>query len=324
MRLDERTADGKGSRNYVFTWVPDGWPPEELEKFVERFKAGGLTEEFWTCKAHKAIRPGDRVYLLKQRKPIGIFGRGSVVGEARRRADVEPGHGEWEVMLGFDARCGDVLCNPLVDAFLVKEQQLLRIPVPKSQWELPASGVSLREEAARIIDGLIASSASISALTSQEDVDDAVIEIADHVKSVHASAHGFVMSPRIRKAIEQYAMNLAKRHYECEGYSVEVIGKPYDLRCTSGKRGTLYVEVKGTQGDGLEVLLTPNEVAHARLRGNRMALFVVSGIAVSDHGTENPVASGGDVTIYQPWDIDSGELEPIGYCLTISKPTSVT
>ncbi len=320
LNTDQRAEAAQG-HDYLFTWVPDGWPHEELAELVQKFYSDGRVDEPWTCAAHKKIRAGDRVYLLKQRTPIGIFGRGSVVGEPRPRTDVEPGRGKWEVMLRFDARRGDVLCDPLESVF-VNEEQLLRMPVPKSQWELQAAGVTLREEAARIIDELIASAGSIAAMTFQKDIHDAVVEIADHVKSLGASGQGFLMSPRIRKAIELHAVTIAKQHYESEGYSVEIKGKPYDLFCACGKRGTLYVEVKGTRGSGLEVLLTPNEVTHARKHKDQMALFVVSGIGVSADETDAPSASGGDVTIYEPWDIESGELQALGYSLTITKKTS--
>lgn len=301
----------------MFTWVADGWPHEELVSFVERFKANRATEEPWTCAAHKTVRPGDRAYLLKQRKPIGIFGRGTIVGEPTKRERAAEGRGSWEVRLRFDGSRGDVLCDPLEDTF-VSEEQLLRMPIQKEQWQRQASGTSLDETAARLIDRLILGAASIRELTTQKEIDDAVVEVADLIRTSRKSGQGFMMSPRVRRAVEEYAVSRARAHYEGRGYSVEIVGKPYDLLCTRGDGDTLYVEVKGTQGTGLEVLLTPNEVGHARQQRDRMALFVVSGIVVSGQETDSPVAAGGDAAIYEPWDVDAGDLRPIGYCLKIS------
>jgi hypothetical protein len=309
--------DAIGGHHNVFTWVPEGWPHPELVKFVDKFKSEGQVDEPWTCAAHKKIRPGDRVYLLKQRKPIGIFGIGRVLSEPARRKEIESGRGEWEVVLRFDASQGDVLCDPL-EAFFVNEEQLLAIPVPKEQWQRRASGTTLAEEAARAIDEKIASASSKALWILQKDVDEAVVEVADQIM-LSRTGQGFLLSPGVRRAIELRAVDLAKQHYEQRGYSVKVEGKPYDLLCTCEGRDSIYVEVKGTQGLGLEVLLTPNEVTHAREHKEQMALFVVSGITVSCVENGVPSATGGAVAIYEPWDIDSGELHTLGYSLTITK-----
>jgi len=319
-RTSDQTKDASEGHDYLFTWAPGHWPLEDLVRFVREFKLRGEVEEPWTCAAHKKIQPGDRAYLLKQHKPVGIFGRGRVVGEAVRRTENERGRGQWEVPLRFDESRGDVLCDPL-EGFLVDEEQLFRIPVPRTQWRRQAAGTSLAEKAARAIDDRIAGAGSVAAWMLQKDIGNAVVEVADQIK-LSRGGQGFLMSPRVRRAIELHAVGLAKQHYEQKGYSVKVKGKPYDLLCTSEGRGTIYVEVKGTQGSGLEVLLTPNEVMHARAHKDQVALFVVSGITVSSDESGIPSAQGGEKAIYEPWDIDCGDLQPLGYSLTITKRTS--
>jgi hypothetical protein len=74
----------------------------------------------------------------------------------------------------------------------------------------------------------------------------------------------------------------------------------------------MHVEVKGTTGDGSSVLLTKNEVSHAREEGGRAVLAVVSGIELievkggwtGERGTE---------TVFQPWRPDAGMLTPLVY-----------
>jgi hypothetical protein len=65
------------------------------------------------------------------------------------------------------------------------------------------------------------------------------------------------------------------------------------------------------------VLLTPNEVAHARNRYPRVSLVVVANIAIDE---EHAVATAGDLSVFQPWEIDLGELTPVGF--TYRVPTS--
>lgn len=94
-----------------------------------------------------------------------------------------------------------------------------------------------------------------------------------------------------RKAIELQAMQIATAHFEDIGFVVEDVSakRPYDLRCRRGPEH-VDVEVKGTVSAGESVLLTPNEVEHARAAFPNTALAVVRDIALHDDGSG---ASGG-------------------------------
>src|SRR6266851_4440481 len=74
-----------------------------------------------------------------------------------------------------------------------------------------------------------------------------------------STRQGFMSSPAVRKAIEEHSVELARKHFKALDYFVETHGKPFDLLCTRGQE-RLYVEVKGTQGSGAEILLTKGEV----------------------------------------------------------------
>jgi hypothetical protein len=156
-----QTSKADEASDYLFTWVPDHWPHEKLVEFVQQFMLDGHVEETWTCAAYRKIRPGDRAYLLKQGTPIGIFGRGRVLGSPRRKEDIESGRGKWEVLLCFDASHGDVLCDPF-ESFFLDEKQLSTVTAPKTQWQHRGAGMTLSYKAAREIDNLIAGSGFIS------------------------------------------------------------------------------------------------------------------------------------------------------------------
>jgi len=72
------------------------------------------------------------------------------------------------------------------------------------------------------------------------------------------------------------------------------------------------VEVKGTTTGGAEVILTPNEVEHAR-KTRYTALFIVSDVTIelADDGTVT--ATGGIHRLFDPWHIDDGTLTPLGF-----------
>ena len=176
-------GDDVVSRDFLFTWKPErGWPHRDLRKLVETFQSTGTAKQRWRCKAHKKIHLGDRAYLLKQGKPIGIFGRGTVIGKPERNAKTISGQNPWQVLIGFEVPRGDVLWDP-EDRFLVDESHLLDLPTRKTQWQLPAAGTTLATAAARGIDGIIFDSLLIGR-GQTTPVDDAVLEVARQKKLI--------------------------------------------------------------------------------------------------------------------------------------------
>ncbi|GII83989.1 hypothetical protein Ssi03_19790 [Sphaerisporangium siamense] len=125
--------------------------------------------------------------------------------------------------------------------------------------------------------------------------------------SIHGTGAGRQIDPRKRQAIERHAVDLAIRHYEQAGWTVEEIGKPYDLRLT--KPGAeRHVEVKGTTGAPTSVELTANEVRHAREFPD-VDLFVVSDITVKGSPPDF-TTSGGNVTLVPNWEPAEEDLRP--------------
>lgn len=124
-------------------------------------------------------------------------------------------------------------------------------------------------------------------------------------------AQGFASSPQVRRAVEEYAMRCATNYFVERGYLVTPVGKPYDLECRKGQE-LLFVEVKGTQSAGSQVILTRNEVEFACNPANEMALFIMSGVAVA--GTDlAPIVTGGDMRVICPWRIEKHHLSAISY-----------
>ncbi|NUH35286.1 DUF3883 domain-containing protein [Streptomyces samsunensis] len=122
------------------------------------------------------------------------------------------------------------------------------------------------------------------------------------------SGAGRQSDERKRKAIELHAEDWAVAHYKDMGWTVERIGKPYDLRCTKGDEER-HVEVKGATGAGVSIELTINEVKHARNPKNAIDLFVVSGIQVDESDGEY-ATSGGIARTITNWVPADKDLRP--------------
>lgn len=145
----------------------------------------------------------------------------------------------------------------------------------------------------------------------EEQVETAVNRAAGKMVR-RARGQGFQLDQEVKAAVEAHAMNAATEFYATSWAVEDVHGKEsYDLVCR--RNGEVkHVEVKGTTTDGVEVILTPNEVTHARDYAHT-ALFVLSGVTI-ERPEDGPVtAMGGVSRIYDPWEIGAGTLTPIGY-----------
>jgi predicted HNH restriction endonuclease len=63
---------------FLLTWNPKKWPWASFEKDLATFRRKGYLDEPWSCGSQGGIKPGDRVFLLKQgpEQPKGIFASG--------------------------------------------------------------------------------------------------------------------------------------------------------------------------------------------------------------------------------------------------------
>jgi hypothetical protein len=118
--------------------------------------------------------------------------------------------------------------------------------------------------------------------------------------------------PKLRLAVEQHAVRLAKRHMREQGWTqIEELGKPFDLVCRRGSEEK-HVEVKGTTGAGGAVTYTRNEVAHFRACPHGADLIVVREIAV-DRRQVPYATSGGTLLHVENYLAPDGDLSPLSF-----------
>ncbi|HMV33840.1 MAG TPA: DUF3883 domain-containing protein [Gemmatimonadales bacterium] len=118
-------------------------------------------------------------------------------------------------------------------------------------------------------------------------------------------------SPRVRRAIERYAMRVVEAHLEAAGWTLTDTskGNPYDLLAVRGN-AIRYVEVKGTSGGGDTIEVTAGEVKHARAHPAETTLALVTGISVDETDPERPVCSGGELRVVERWAPAEEDLDP--------------
>ena len=94
---------------------------------------------------------------------------------------------------------------------------------------------------------------------SPVEIAEAAMEDAAGNSARSGRGQGFQLDQEVKDAIEAFAMNTAMQFYSDAGCRVEDVHvtKSYDLICSKDGTST-HVEVKGTTGDGTEVILTFN------------------------------------------------------------------
>lgn len=119
------------------------------------------------------------------------------------------------------------------------------------------------------------------------------------------SGQGVQMNAQIRKAIEDAAQDRLMTLYSERGWTVTDTrsSRPYDAEAVKGNE-RLYLEAKGTQSKGESVIVTRNEVAHARLYAGQCRMGIWSGIRLEPDGTVDPRSGTFDEVAFEPEDQD--------------------
>jgi hypothetical protein len=76
---------------------------------------------------------------------------------------------------------------------------------------------------------------------------------------------------------------------------------------------------EGTTTDEVEVILTLNEVRHAREYPST-ALSTLSNVGIGRAGDATVTAAGGNLHLFGPWLIDDGTLTPLGFRYQVPGP----
>lgn len=127
---------------FLFAWNPEKWPWSDLEQDVKDLEETGLFTDAWSCSSHKAVREGDKAYLIKLGKePKGIIGSGYISSEPFM-GENHRGQLRMRILVNFER-----LLNPY-------KEEILTLDVLKSgslaaqHWSTQSSGIKIKPEVA--------------------------------------------------------------------------------------------------------------------------------------------------------------------------------
>lgn len=120
-------------------------------------------------------------------------------------------------------------------------------------------------------------------------VDEDPRELWDRPES---DGQGLQMDIAVRQAIEDAAQDRLMRYYRERGWTVTDtrLNRPYDAVAVKGTE-EIYLEAKGTQSAGHSVILTRNEVDHARKHPGQCRIGVWSGMRLMDGVVDSEAGS---------------------------------
>tara|TARA_B100002052_G_C15791383_1_gene556514 strand:+ start:73 stop:1080 length:1008 start_codon:yes stop_codon:yes gene_type:complete len=122
------------------------------------------------------------------------------------------------------------------------------------------------------------------------------------------------------EAIELYAVDKAEKYLIKEKYLVERMPRksfPYDLKATK-ENVELHVEVKGKSDTGEKVIVSRNEVKHAKENITKSVFILVHSIKAK-LTSKGYKASGGKMLVLNPWNIADKDLSAYTYEYFVTK-----
>lgn len=287
---------------YLLTYNPAKWPwpAKDRAAAIRRTAAGRTSNGRWsTGNRTKDITPGDTAVLLRQGTgDRGLIGRGTFTsavyqaphwnntGQYANYADVA-----WDLMLS------DADLVPIAD---------VAAAVTTVNWDnIQASGIVVPAPGDVALSGLwptAGAGGSASGSTGSKAGKKQVWQ-NDQLR---------------RKAVEDHAQAVLEAKYRQDGWTVidTRVGHPYDAKASKGGQ-TRYLEAKGTETDGLTVLVTAGEVAWAEQHPGECVLGVVSGIKFDAKGSLDK--NSGSLAEYD-WDPRTGVLAARTYAWTPPAP----
>lgn len=132
------------AKAYLLTWNSLRWSWSELAKEAGRVAAGEVITSRWGCGRNKHIRPGDRLFLLKQgTEPRGIFASGTAVSESF----TAPHWDEEKAAVGVNANYIELQFDTLLlpEKSILPRDLLKGHPVLGQQfWDTQVSGTAIK------------------------------------------------------------------------------------------------------------------------------------------------------------------------------------
>jgi hypothetical protein len=162
------------AKTYLLSWNPDNWRWEGLDTLALKVKAANSQEPTPWNIANRAVRVGDRVFLVRLGKePKGLMASGGVVGAPYERQ-------HYSGVAGKTATYVDVKWDALIDPGVepVLSLNALETKIPTMHWRPQNSGILIPQDSANTLEALWAGHLTVNSYTLSDGISDVFIDAA--------------------------------------------------------------------------------------------------------------------------------------------------
>lgn len=153
---------------YLLTWNPTRFLWDDFGDRVDEVKRFGSIDFDWSCGRNKRLRPGDRVFLLRQGpESRGIIGAGTALDEPypdERWRDTR-------TTAGPETMYVPVRWDTLVDEPLIKRSELDKAPFSGVNWNTQISGISIEPRVASALEAAVIDLTGLPDVTTPDETD---------------------------------------------------------------------------------------------------------------------------------------------------------
>ena len=154
---------------YLLTWNPKDSPWDEFPEQTEGLRRGKPVLKRWSCGVTRRIRPGDRVFLLRQGvEPRGILGMGTVEEGSFEKEHWNPD--KTGMALYVKARWSVLSETPIIPRVRLDEP-----PFQGVRWNTQSSGISIPDHVGNELEALIGKAGGWSFASSPDEVASTVL-----------------------------------------------------------------------------------------------------------------------------------------------------
>ena len=225
---------------YLLTWNPKKFIWTDIQDCVDALYNTGLHTGRWSCGNTRRIKPGDRIFLMRQRQePRGVFASGLAICDCYEDEHWDPirasdGDLALFVMINFDT-----LLNPDKESILERNLLLHDGATASFNWDTQSSGVSIPDNVAAALEKMWAN--FIANKGKEPITSDMAVMLPQEIR--HQDVNEFIEGAKVRIYVNAYERNIRARKICLEHYGYECSVCGMNFQALYGDLGKEYIQV---------------------------------------------------------------------------------
>lgn len=217
---------------FLFTWNPNKWEWQDLQKGITQIESIGFYERRWSCGNSKKIRQGDRAFLMRLgENPKGIMGSGYAKSSYYQS---EHWDGTPQKLTNYIDIEFDVLLNPNSQEILSSDALELIKPELRQRWFPEQSGIQLKDGITEPLEELW-----INFINDNGFINHSFI----FNQGINGNIDSYIEGDAIQLQVTRYERNPFARRRCLEYYGYDCVICDFNFGAVYGRAGEKYIHV---------------------------------------------------------------------------------